>query len=308
MATEATKKQFFLGTYGGLTAESILAYANVHLSRDDLKMQLAATDSFYAELIHVPTLVVINSLLNGQCRDIQSYSQERMIEYILSGVEYKMTTEADIALKEKIEKERLALIQLGTDLNELETAHYDFMLAVYVQQEKQAARWLDEIEKLAENLWEDIEQCNPKMPPEAKETLLHYLITQAATIVLSDKEVRSSKIKTDPLAAQKAVIHLFSENKASICPNVIETSQKVEEEMRKLQKEFAQERELLLTTVEKMKVAILEKCNEFVDKRNIINKLFSEVDENVNAFKPSEDTINNNLNMNSLEDLGLVKS
>jgi hypothetical protein len=302
---EETIQQPFLDTYSALTAESVFSYANVHFSRDDLVMQLAARDSFYTSLIQVPVHVVLNSLLNTQCRDLQTYSQERLIEYILSGAENKMVSEADIELKNKIEAERLRLIQLGSDLTALETAHYQFMLAVYVLQEKQASQWSEEAIKQMEILWDEIEQCKPDISAESKGRLLHFLKTQAATIVLSDKELKSLKIKETPSSVEKAAIKLFSDISAQVCPNVLETAKEVEADMRQFQQQLAQQRELLVTTVGQVKDAYLEKIGEFADIRERVNALLLEVDENVDAFKPSEDTLNNNLNMNNLVELGL---
>lgn len=296
----------FLGTYGGLTAESILAYANVHLTRVELEMQLAAVETFYCELVKIPTLVVINSLLNTQCRDLQSYSQERLIEYILSGVEYKMTSEADEKLKEKIEAERVALIELGSDLTLLETSHYDFMLGVYIIQEKQASRWHEAMEQHSVTLWQEIQECKSDIPEEYRQRLLHYLNTQAASIALSDKDLKSVKMKEKPTAVEKAVIQLFVDVNGKICPAVLEVASKIEITVKQLQDELRKEREVLVSTVEKVKAAYLEKNQEFAEKREVINALLLEVDENANAFKPSEDTLNNNLNMNNLEELGLV--
>jgi vacuolar-type H+-ATPase subunit I/STV1 len=301
-----TTNPLFLGTYGGLTAESILAYSDIHLSREELEMQLRESHSFYAQLVKVPTQVVINSLLNTQCRDLQSYSQERLIEYILSGVEYKMTSEEDIKLKEKIEEKRLELISLGADLTQLESAHYEFMLSVYVLQERQAFEWNEALEQHAKKLESEIEQCKPDMPPEYKTRLLHYLKTQAATISLSEKDLKSLKIKFDPSAVEKAVIQLFIEANSKICPNVLETARNIESEVRNLQDELGQARDVLVSTVEKVKLALLEKNHQFSEMRETINTLLLDVDQNVNAFRPSEDTINNNLNMNNLKDLGLV--
>ncbi len=300
--------QSSLGTYGALTAESILAYANVHLSKDDLEMQLNAHDSFYSELVKIPTEVVRNSLLNTQCRDLQSYSQERLIEYILSGVENKMTSEADIKLKEKIEAERLSLIQLGSELTELETAHYQFMLSVYVLQEHQSAQWSEAMEQHAETLWKEIEQCKADMPLEYQQHLLHYLNTQSAALTFTEKELKSQKVKYEPCAVEKAVLKLFIDVGTRICPNVVDTAKNIEINVQQLQDELREQRGVLVSTVQTVKAALLEKNTQFSEKREIINTLLLEVDENVNAFKASDDTINNNLNMNTLEDLGFVKS
>lgn len=301
------QQQHWLDTYSGLAAEAVFGYANVHLSREALATQLAAKDSFYASLMQIPVRVIQNGLLNTQCRDFQSYSQERLIEYILSGVENKMTSDPDVALKNKIEETRMLLIQLGSDLTELETGHYQFMLAVYVQQEKQALQWSDEIAQHMERLWKEIEQCQSDISPEWKERLLEYMKTQAAAVVIPDKELKALKMKTMPSAMEKAVIQLFIDVGARVCPNVLEAAKGVEEEIRELQQALIQERELLVETVESLKVAFLAKNQELSGMREIINNLLLQVDQNINAFKPSEDTLNNNLNMNNLEELGLAE-
>ncbi len=299
-------EQPWLDTYATLTAESILAYANVHLSRQDLARQLAARDSFYASLVRIPARVALNSLLNTQCRDMQTYSQERLIEYILSGAESKMTTEADNALKDKIEAERLNLIQMGADLTELEKSHYQFMLDVYVLQEKQVSQWNTEVEQHSERLWKDIEQCKSDISPEWKVRLLEYMQTQAAKVTLSLQDLKNLKIKEEPVSIEKAAIQLFTDIGGNICPNVLETSKNIEAEMAELQQGLIQEREPFQVQVDQIKHSLLEKNQQLGNLRQVINDLLLQVDQNANAFKPSEDTLNNNLNMNNLDELGVA--
>lgn len=300
-------QQFQLDTYSNLTAEAIFAYANVHLTREALTMQLAAKDSFYTSLVRIPVRVVLNGILSTQCRTLQSYAQERLIEYILSGVESKMLSDPEVELKNKIEESRTLLIQLGSDLTDLEAGHYQLMLTVFVMQEKQAQQWSDEITHHRERLWKEIEQCKPDISPEWKEPLLEYLKTQAAAVIIPDKELKALKIKTDPSAAEKAVIQLFIDIGARVCPNVLDEAKNIEAEIRELQEALIAERDPAVVGVDQLMQVFFEKNKQFAEMRNIINDLLLKVDENVNAFKPSEDTINDNLNMNSLEELGFIE-
>lgn len=200
-----------IGTYEILTAESILAYVNVNLSQQDLKAQLEMPESFYAGLVKMPALNTANSLINGQCRELQTYAQERLIEYILSGKEQEMTSEADVALKDKIEAERLELIKLGEDLTELERKHYQLMLDTYILQEKMAQEWFAQAEIQVDFLWKALEEAKIDIPVEKKERLLYLVKTQAASITIPDAVLKKLNMVEQPSPIEKAALQLLIE-------------------------------------------------------------------------------------------------
>lgn len=203
--------QPLINTYARLTAESILAYANVHLNEEQLSAQLAEHHSFYAGLVRVPSLIAFNSIINSQCRDIQTYSQERLIEYILSGADQKMTSEEDTALKDNIEAKRIALIKLGEMLTGIEKNHYQLMLDTYVLQEKQAAQWSEEAEQHVDRLWQEVIHCKPDVSEDWRERLLVLVKTQAAGVHIPDDILKAFKIEGEPSSTEKALLQLLIE-------------------------------------------------------------------------------------------------
>lgn len=201
----------WLATYAELTAESVLAYSDVVIAPEDIGPQLAAHDSFYAGLVKLPALITFNSLFNGQCRDVQTYCQERLIEYILSGVDQTMVSESSVLLKNQIEDSRLKLISMGELLSDLEARHYQLMLKAYSLQEQQVAKWDEATKEHAERLWETIELCQPDVSPDLKERLLELVRTQAAGITIPQEVLTLLNMATQPSATEKAVLQVFIE-------------------------------------------------------------------------------------------------
>lgn len=247
----ALPKDWF-ATYVKLTARSVLAYEGISVSPEMLVTQLAEHDSFYAGLVRLPALVTFNSLFNGQCRNIQTYCQERLIEYILSGVDQKMNSESQVALKDKIEETRLSLIALGERLSDLEARHYELMSSVFSFQEEQVAKWHEAVQKFGTKLWDAITRCQPEISFNFKERLIELMKTQAPGVILPEAIVRLLNIKNQPSATQVATIQTYIEaeilkttplsNPPECLKTTITESTEVENELQVLQKALESER------------------------------------------------------------------
>lgn len=300
----------WVATYATLTAEAILAYANVHLSRDQLEIQLTAHDTFYAGLVRLPALITFNSLINSQCRDIQTYSQERLIEYILSGMDQKMTSPTEMALKETIEETRLKLISLGEALTTVEKAHYELMLNMYSLQEKQAFEWTKTAETQVNSLWTAVERCQPTILPYWKIRFADLVKTQAAGVIIPEKFLQKLKIK-EPVPLLKALLQLFIEEsgdssggksgselpKRKPCAQLFEAVIVANDVMQTLQKELENARESILLNIYETENAMKEMRTKLIDMREEIINVLSLVSTDELAFQPSADTLASNQEM-----------
>lgn len=200
-------------TYRRLTAESILAYVDLHFSPDALDTQLAAQGSFYAKLVQIPARITMNSMLDEQCRNTQAYAQERLIEYILSGQEDKMVEGSDLSLKNELEAKRQQLIALGNQMTILERDHYQLMIDTYMFLEEQVKHWSENIETEVDKIWTLIQQCKPDISSDYKVRLSQLVKTQAAGVIIPDTVLKSLNIKQDTAltATERAVLQLLLE-------------------------------------------------------------------------------------------------
>lgn len=302
MAIELPKE--WLTTYVSLTAEAILAHADVKLPPDLLGHQLALRDSFYAGLVKLPARITFNCLIEGQCRDIQKYSQERLIEYIVSGVEQKMKSAPELELKDKLEKSRLKLIDLGAELNQLQKTHEELLSETHELQKKQASLWEEEIDVQINKIWDTLQKCKPNISIDTMPRLEMLMKTQAAGVVISEKLSKKLKLQSEhPFL--KAILQLFAENlgtndnesemerlfKQVPCETVIEVANRLNEEMYEQQKTLETERNPLFAQVEEGENALIRVRQNLIDLRNHITELLLQASENENAFQASPDVI-----------------
>lgn len=108
-------------TYGLITIERLLAYYSIRLAQDDLLTALKTSDTFYHQLIRLPLRNVFNGIILQQARDYQLYAQKLYIDYLVSGESGKDPAAPGASVREDIENERNALIQLGEEFHALES-------------------------------------------------------------------------------------------------------------------------------------------------------------------------------------------
>lgn len=302
-------------TYVRLMAGSILDHMGVFLSDERLRAQLEERDSFYGRLIPLPTRIIFNSLLSGQCADIRIYAQERMVEYLLSdeaaeitppksnAIERKEEDEYDEegdstggTLKQQLEAKRLDLIQLGDAFVELKEKHYQLMSDTFSFQRKQAREWENLTRKQADDLTAIFKKCCPDLPEQWNDILVEILQTQVTMVTIPTVILQTYALdKTDSLlkmavlqASIKTKVIEEGQPQSPCLLSVLEGTQAIEEILATFQKTSEEVRnEQLLSRIHKEDVAFIQMRKDLLVLRDSIVELLEQVKKN--AFLPSSE-------------------
>lgn len=113
----------WLSTYGLVTAERILARFKIKLDSDELIAAINNPKSFPFLLLRIPLKNVFNGIILAQASDYQVYAQKLFVDYLLSGESSKDPTLPGLVTREDLEQERLSLVAMGEEFDELEFTH-----------------------------------------------------------------------------------------------------------------------------------------------------------------------------------------
>ncbi len=120
---EQTDWSAWFSTYGVLTAERILARFNIHLPPGQLATAAHDQKSVYYQLLRVPLKNVFNGIILQQAHDYQIYAQKLFIDYLLSGEDTKDKDQPGGMVRDDLEQQRTALIEMGEQFQTLENNH-----------------------------------------------------------------------------------------------------------------------------------------------------------------------------------------
>jgi|GEM_PF-5627598 len=301
------QQEKWLATYTELTAESILGKLGVGLEVSSLIAQFQAKkDFFYISLVQLPALSAFNGLLNTQCRDIQTYSQQRLIDYIILSEDAKKPLEEGEELRKQIESRRLELIGLGKRVTELERQHEDIMQQTYHFLSEHTLQWNILAEEITELLWELVKNCRPAAPQRFKNRLENLIKTQAADIEIPKETLKTFKLKPPVSWMIKAFIQVLIEIDTEVGTINQEkekertAAKEAEEAYRKmdeLQKHLAAERTPYFEQLNQEGQDWAELRKNLLNIRSSINELLEQVRKD--AFEPTEDVQENNEALNS---------
>jgi hypothetical protein len=146
MATEVENnlvKEF--STYSLITAEQIFERYGIKLNKEELLNVLSDPHNIYHRLLQVPLENVLNGIILDQIRAYQAYAQKSFIDYLLSGEAGKTEEAPGAAIRESLESERQALVQMGEKFHRSEFAQ-DTIIAESQQIIKQSSKEFQKIQ------------------------------------------------------------------------------------------------------------------------------------------------------------------
>ncbi len=210
--TNAQKKPVrvkFASTYSMVTAERILANYGVSLSQAGLRSQINQPNTYYHRFMYLPAKSITASMLEGQCRDLQAFSQQKLISYIFSGEPAKGEAESGFELREQIEEERLKLVRRGEEL--------DVWIADTEKQRKDLAQGLalkvaafkETINGVVEDTCQLLAGASCVMPDDFKPNLSEHLSEFSVAIRIHPEIASSLKMSSDAGMVERAIVYLL---------------------------------------------------------------------------------------------------
>ena len=177
----STKKDSstWLSTYGLVTAERILAKFKIQLNPDELVAAINNPQSLSFLLLRIPLKNVFNGIILGQARDYQVYAQKLFVDYLLSGESSKDPESPGMVTREDLEQERLSLVAMGEEFDELEFSHQKLI------SESQGA-----LSEVALGLPKKLKTITDEQQREVQEMLAGY-IEQTETMNIDLRNYRS---------------------------------------------------------------------------------------------------------------------
>lgn len=198
-------------TYTGLTAKSVLDAVGVELTQEEVDVQVEARYSFYAKLVKLPAIIIFGRLVYTQCEEIQSYAQQRLIRYLSSGEEQKLTSETGVVLKDTIEERRVTLLKEARMLLELNQKNDRLYQALCEFEKEQAVIWRREVAAQVDTLWKLMDKCPLGLSSDWQARYSMLVRTQAAGVSIPEKVIKTLKLQETLSSTEKALLQLLIE-------------------------------------------------------------------------------------------------
>ena len=142
-----TDLSIWLSTYGTLTANRILERFNIYLDSDELVSAIKDPLSIYHQLLIVPLKNVFNGIILQQAQSYQVYAQKLFIDYLLTGESGKEETSPGANTRDDLEQERIKLVTLDEDFQNLVFTHQQLISESQLALIKASKRLINTLKK-----------------------------------------------------------------------------------------------------------------------------------------------------------------
>ena len=181
----------WFSTYGLITAERILGKYHINLKHEVLLAAVKNSKSFFNRLLHIPLKHVLNGIVLQQGNDFHVYAQKLFIDYLLSGDSHAEEGAPGGGTRDALEEERVALVALGEQYNQLTLAQDTLIASSQSVFIKITQDWNSALEAAVKTIAANLKSQGTEASPNMITSAVYYAVAHCS---LSDMQSNDMKL------------------------------------------------------------------------------------------------------------------
>lgn len=202
-------RKALLSSYGLMTAEKILLKLAIRVTPKVLKLIIRQGNTFYYQLLKIPTQILFNGIIYERAHDMQTLLQQRMVHYLYSDAANQEEGAPGGGYRANMEQIRLKLVDFNNDFKAFSEECDITERELLTNLRTKSLAWAELCDEISEKIAKQLEEEGKELPDYFRRDLSILMRQEALGIDLPKAALKNYPVDGAPNPIEKCVIYLL---------------------------------------------------------------------------------------------------